>query len=446
MRAFFFLVISLLAHSCTAMENSFIKTIALNGLVKFSPDGKHLLVFEEENVAVYDTNGARKKENLPDLPKEYNSFDGERLFSFSPQGTYATFPKALCHIWNLKTIQKHLADTLIEGDIVWNSPETKFITVPKTRAQPNISRVYATQTGDVLAVIDHNTTHYHIPDYVSLNDDGSLAAFIFPDNGNRRTEIHNLSNGAIFGAGDVQQVAFCPDNIHTLITCLGNQVLVDNKNTYRCLRLYCASSRHMFDGELHTNRLKMHINGLQTIIKNDGNRYERYIITQEGDTFTTAQHNKPFTKEKTIIGNTKSLALIKKNRKVPFSGGMAYYDLYLKRMRESQQEICLLEQVPTFSNGIKFSDAHDEHLLVTDPVKALLYVFSLPSGQQIGKLKFHEIRISPDGHSFVLGDTDEKRTWYILPKAIDTLSKDTNSYFSLLPADIRTYVQSMKTV
>lgn len=118
----------------------------------------------------------------------------------------------------------------------------------------------------------------------------------------------------------------------------------------------------------------------------------------------------------------------------------------MKRLKTpEQQEVKLLKQVPTFSNGIKFSDSHDEHLLIADPVKNLLYVFSLPVGQQIGALKFHEIRISPDGHSFVLGDSDEKRTWYILPKAIGILSKDITSYFSLLPADIQTYVQEIKT-
>lgn len=317
MIAFFFLVILLLASSCTAMDNPFLKTITLNGPVKFSPDGKHLLVFEEKNVAVYDTNAACKKGNLPDLPKEYDFLDGERLFAFSPQGTYATFPKALCHIWNLKTVQKHLADIAIPCQIVWNSLETRFISVPRSGGRLNISRVYDTQTGQVLYVMD--TRFSNAPDHVSINDDGSMAAFIISENAIKIAVIQNIYNG-YFAIEDAQQVTFCADNIHALIIHQGNQVLIyNNKNMHNWQQFQCPASRRMFEGgKQPLNRLKMHINGLQTTVKNEGSRRERYIITQDGDTFTPAQHTKPYTKEKTIPGNTKSLALIKKIELFPF--------------------------------------------------------------------------------------------------------------------------------
>lgn len=449
------------------MDNSLVKTIPLNGPVKFSPDGKHLLVFEETNVAVYETSTGRQKGNLPDIPKKYSALESEPLFSFSPQGTYVTYAKKLCHIWNLKTVQKHLADITISvensstfsGQIVWNSSETRFTSVPRSGNQHNISRLYDAQTGEMVKEINH-TRYSSAPAHVSINDDGSLVAFIIPSSARILNDsahgllIYNLSDGSIFRVGsadNVQQVVFCPDNIHALITYNGNRVSVYNKENTRLWpwpQFVCASGVHSrtSDGKLCTNRLRMHMNGSQTTVKNERDRREHYIITQDGNTFTATYHTKPYTKEKTLLGNTHSLALIKKNRKVPFLGGVAHYDLFLKLLKTlEQREVQLLEQVPIFSNGIRFAGSHDEHLLITDPIKDLLYIFSLPAGQQIGALKFHEIRISPDSHSFVLGDQGGKRTWYILPRAIDMLSKENDSYFSLLPADIRAYVQNKKT-
>ncbi|CAN5178990.1 hypothetical protein BH09DEP1_BH09DEP1_6490 [soil metagenome] len=432
-----------------------IKSAPILGAFKFSPDSKHLVVFEKENVAVYETIGASKKGVLENLARCYQS-SHQNLFGFSPRGTYLTYHE---NLWTLADLKEHLPKALISRVIkAWNEQETVFVSYPLWRSQPNALHVHDAVTGQVKHQIDFS--RYGNPLEYSLSNDGSLLAFIyFPTRNQIYNQCHchrcyqmqEREKAVIFHLQDKEhkestiinngdQVVFSPDNDHALIMLHDNSVyIVNNKprshTTYKMFE--CAMN--------YSSQSTIATNGLHSIITNKCNPHENFIITQNGDSFTMQRHTTPENSDAICTGITRTLSVFQAKND-PHEELIAH-SLYLRRMYTTKRKIkCLLRKKYALAfQGIQFAGSHDQLLLVPCPLYKTLFLFSLPSAKRIGKLPFKELALSPDTNSFIIATEDGQKTLFALPSCIDILARQSNnSYFSLLPPALRDYLRNFK--
>jgi hypothetical protein len=436
---------------------------------KFSPNGKYLVACEKKNIKVYDAHSGTTKGSLPNFPrKACKSAQGPLEYQFSPQGTYfyATFTD---RVWKLSDITEHLPGLLAARLIkLWNAQETVFLSAPHSANPPqaNMWQVHNTHDGTVIHSIDHHQYGNGIPLSPRISANGKLVAFIYKtQNGfgqeGSKAVVTNLNYPVTFGfdeqeIADAHQVEFCPDNTHALISLSTNIIVVHNfKTRQQVINFICATKMRGWItgayGNIQVNNsCSIKLKGLFSTIKNKLT-IEKYLIAQENDTFTCAKLGDPETVIQIVTRVSKNLSVVQKNRRVPFREGLACYDVFLaKKGKRKVHEKCLVEQVFKVGKNVRLAGHHNEQVVIIEPVKNLLYIFNPYNAQELFKINYRSFQMSPTAHAFIAKpkDKDEKNEQsklYILPSAAQLLGKQQNSYFSVLPEDLRLQLRNYTT-
>lgn len=443
------------------------KVIPLEKVIeaKFSPDGKHLVACGKKNIKVYDAHSGTVKGNLPNFPLQaYKSAQSPLEYQFSPQGTYfyATYTD---RIWKLADLREHLPG-LLAGRLIklWSAHETVFLTAAQdAKPTANTWHVHNACDSTVLNSIDHAQYGNGIPLSPRIRPDGKLVAFIYETHNGfghygTKAVILNLNWHLLFGYDeqeitDAHHVEFCPDNEHALVGVQENQIWVQNYQNRRCIKIFtCASQTQKFDpreGRVK-NYCTIKLQGSISTITNRLDPKEKYVITQNGHHFTCTKVSKLGTPEIVSKSPTGKFSVIQKNKKRSPYGGK-FYDIFLqKKDSDNPQETCLLTQIYKTPKNITFAGSHDEHLILIDPIKDILYIFDPYTGQELEKIEYRSFEISPGAHAFIAKSKEndeqkEQRVLYILPSAAQLLGKEHNSYFSVLPEDLRNYLRYFQT-
>jgi hypothetical protein len=440
---------------------------------KFSPDGKHLVACEKKNIKVYDAHSGAVKGNLPNFPiQACKSAQSPLEYQFSPQSTYfyATFTD---RVWKLADLTEHLPGLLAARLIkLWNAQETVFLSAPHSANPPqaNIWHLHNTHDGTITHSIDHPDYGNGIPLSPRISANGKLLAFIYKTQNYFGQEVSkavvtNLNYPVTFGVTfgfdeqeitDAHQVEFCPDNTHALISVSTNMIVVRNfKTRQQVINFICASkTRGYLNGNYRdsqtNNSCSITPQGLISTITNRLDPKEKYVITQNGHQFTCTKPTKPDREQIVTHSLSRNLTIIQKNKRTTYLGGK-FYDIFLeKKDGVSTQETCLLTQIYKTPKNITFAGSHDEQVILIDPIKNILYIFDPYSGQELGKIEYRSFQMSPTTHAFIAKpkDKDEKNEQsklYILPSAAQLLGKQQNSYFSVLPEDLRLQLRNYTT-
>lgn len=440
------------------------KIIPLAGEGAFSPVGKHLVVCEEKKISVYDAISGTLSGHLPDLPLAYDWHSLLSHYRFSPKGTYfyATYAGK---IWNLTELKEYLPGILAARKLeLWNAQETVFLSsLQDAKPAANIWHVHNTVDGTVIHSIDHRQYGVVIQSTHRISPNGKLLASIYStQNGfgqiSTKAVIINLNYHVTFGFDeqeipDAHQIEFCPDNEHVLVAAEQDKIWVHNCKNRKSLRIFeCATRTEGYlplEGRIK-NSCSIKPQGLMSTITNRLDPKEKYLITQVKDKFACTKLTKPHTPEKVTRSLSGNLTLIRKNKKRSEYGG-SFYDIFLqKKDGDKTQQTCLLKEIYKTPKNITFAGCHDEHLILIDPLKDLLYLFDPYSGQELEKIDYRSFEISPTADSLIVKakereEQNEKWNLYILPNAAQILGKQRNSYFSLLPEDLRLQLRNYTT-
>lgn len=424
---------------------------------QFSPDGAHVVACADDKITVYDAHAGSLKGELPNFPTEISQAACSPLeYQFSPQGTYfyALFTDK---IWNLNDLSEHVPGLLAHRRIkLWNKHETVFLSAPESATSANLWHVHHALDGTILHSLDH--THEGIPHSPKFSSHGVLLACIYKMNhGQSKAVITNFNQKTNVGYAEheienAHQVEFCPDNEHALVAIGADHVSVYNCKYRLCMyQFICASQEAglFFNfgapNSFIQNSCSIKLQGHVSVITNQLNKKEKYIITQDEQTphiFTCEKYKKPKTDSIIIKSLSGNLAIILKN-KTRGAYGAPFYDMFLARNDNDRvQNTCLLTQVHKTPKNIWFTGTHDEQILLANYVENVLFIFDPSTGTQIDMIPFGAMRLHPRTGAFMAkpkekDEQNEQWRLYILPRAAQILGTDKTSFFCVLPAELR---------
>lgn len=402
--------------------------VPLSGKGIFSPSGKLLVVCGQKELSIYDTRNGKKFGNLENSSSAHPNQQDSLIFS--PQETYIALKN---RIWKTADCQQHVPTILETGHVkAWNKYETKLFTeIPDKKLWFLID----SSTGLPLHTFDYS--HEFAPLQFSTSDDGTLVSFTFPVEralylpGEPRTKTLIFSVGnqhKSLEIDDGHRTAFFPNNIHALVSNTKGDVTVVNALLRIMIRTFvCGNS---------LTPCNITINNMKSIITHPFLKSSFCTINYEGHgfCFSFQRHQKPAVDQK-LLSNTEKLRVEK------VQPGSRLYLHY--RTDASKEPQLLLDSVNAQEDDVIFAGDHDEHILVLSGSIIHLLRPTVPDYRR--KIPYGDIAISPNKHSFVITTPERKHILYILSHAIDILSKEKNSYFSLLPDDIKMFFKDYKT-
>lgn len=421
---FYWVIFSFTIH-LHAMDT--IKAIAMAGCGTFGPKGKHLLILEDKNVGVHETATGRRLGSL----ENSSSLDAFEEFVFSPQETYINSANRIWTTADQK--ERQLTNILTKRQQIkaWNKHETIFLS---ENAKEKKWFFHKAQDGQIIYIIVHPL----LPLHFSISDDGSLAGLTYSIIGlgnATRMVLHDLNNARqISSTPDMRYVNFFPDNTHALVASNGAGVHVINAKTAAGITFVCGNNRERLDN----TPCAIQINGMQGIISHPSDRDAFCTITHDGQKFDFQRHDKSYRAPHTQ-STTKQFKVI--------AHGTSYSNnLFLENLtvpNASWQVI--MPSVNAEKKDVFFSGNHDEHILVRENKEGRLYILYAPSTEYLGRIDYKRLTISPDKNSFLITTKNDDNFLYILPHAAEILAKQKDSYFNLLPIDLRAYLKNIQT-
>lgn len=417
-----FLLVSL-SLCLTAFEHPISRVAIAQGDSCFSPTGKHLLVFETQGIRVYDTITGSNKGLLDASSSTEKQYPHQ--FIFSPRGTYVS---GTHRIWALATLKEHLPGILAARTITaWSQNETHFVCLQVDVNHRLEYGVYDASTGQLVATLTSKTAPL-------INPDGTCFAVSRSHRFNiTLDELALVDDTGGFQLMDVRgtHLMFCPDSLHALVVD-GCQIKVINYREKKVIHEFtCANPTADHTGRMILTSVRIKPHGNSYKVKNHLDPKNYCIISQNGSAFECRAHDKK-NKEK-LLSPHRHYTLIKE--RLP-DRGLKYYDVSLEsKAVKTHTKIaeCILS---FYKHGITFAGAQDQYLFITDEHKKTTTLFDVISKRIIKIWQWPGIMVSPDGNSFSASE-DYRSYLYLIPSAAEILARQSDSFFSLLPADLQ---------